>query len=346
MLALAVFAIAVASACTPPREEPGVYQMLYAAEGEPEGTINRILTNAKSDTGMGTGDDLFVAHGGEWAVHTLIHSNDNPDIRLLETNGKESFLLELTPDVAESLPTLTTDGTRVAWVSENTVDGSVQIMTALAGENAAGESIFTVEAPFFVAHRPVFNADGTQLAVLLSFTENGVDYTRLELIEVNGSGSDALTSTNQILSSPHFSSDGLRLYFVNIGDNKLETMRLDDKGVEAVTDELAAYDHLAVSGDDGRIAFAVAEGDSGMQVYSMNMDGSEKVKLSDRAGMTVSAVDISHDGLFVAWYAFDPTDETAADNKVLLARDSAGTGEEGIFTVKNGVTVSGFGFAQ
>jgi Tol biopolymer transport system component len=346
LLAFCLPAFLLSAGCLDENSEPGTYQLLFAAAGEPEGSIHRILTNGKSDTGMGSGGDLFVAEGGEWATHTLIFSGESTDVRVMETNGKSSFLLELTTDVTERLPTLTSDGSKVAWIADDSGAGTTGVYVADAAEGAVGTLLMTVEAPFFVAHRPVFSADGQSLALLLSFSESGVDYTRLELIPTDGGTPETLTQTNQVLTDPHFSADGTRLHFVNVGEGLLEFIRLSDMGVESLVEEISAYSHLAFSADDSRVVYS-AQGDDGEEhVYAMNADGSNKVQLSERKGMQIDTLDISFDGRFVMWFAQDPSDPTAAENKVLFARDSEAAVKEGLYTVVNGTDVLELGFAQ
>ncbi len=189
-------------------------------------------------------------------------------------DGDECHLQKLTTDVAGSWgPAWSPDGTQLAFVSgpylyKMNADGSNK--SRLVTNAPAGQQWFSEWSP-----------DGTQIAFQ-------IDIGCQEIFVVNADGTNLrqLTSTpGRDNYSPSWSPDSMQILFTSRrdpgNDGEAWVMYADGSNQHQITPDNSSPDgYFAWSPDGSKIAF-VSRRDGNWEVYVMNIDGSNQVRLTN-----------------------------------------------------------------
>jgi TolB protein len=191
-------------------------------------------------------------------------------------------------------PAWSPDGKTVAFVSER--DGAHTIYLA-DPEGTDVRRLVGDQLAF--ATDPAWSPDGTRLA----FWGQGAHDTDIEIWVVDADGTDlhAVTSAIGDESMPAWSPDGKRLaYMAGVESADLFTMAADGTDIRQVTATPDLFEANPAWLPDGRIVFDRAGGKVAPDVYVMNADGTNVVRLTD-APRYDGAPAVSHDGSMIAF---------------------------------------------
>ena len=221
----------------------------------------------------------------------------NSEIYVMEPNGNDGITrLTNSPTVADTGPSLSPDGSLIAWDRGGRIwlmnsDGTEQHALTSSGDGRDGA--------------PAFSPDGTKIAFHSS--REGTD--DIWVMNVDGSAQTNLTDTEGNDLGPTWSPDGTKLAFDSDrdGDRDIFTMNSDDGGeLGNLTSDSPSLDADPDWSPDGeKILFVSGRGDT-TSVWTMNVDGSAADNITDAP-------------IFDADPAWSPTGD-----RIVFTRDSGG----------------------
>lgn len=161
---------------------------------------------------------------------------------------------------------------------------------------------------------PAWSADGTRIAFADTLVE-GSFYQGILVVNADGTGLTNLVGGDFNAYNPSWSPDGTRLVFVRSDPGGSQLYVVDmDRNVEALTNNELDNDHPAWSPDGTQIAF-----DADGELYIMDADGSNSVKLTDSPESRDSMPAWSPDGTQIAFVS------ESDEQRVIQIMNSDGT---------------------
>ena len=198
----------------------------------------------------------------------------NSEIYSMEPNGNDGITrLTNSPAVADTGPSLSPDGSLIAWDRGGRIwlmnsDGTEQHALTSSGDGRDGA--------------PAFSPDGTKIA----FHSNREGTDDIWVMNVDGSAQTNLTDTEGNDLGPTWSPDGTKLAFDSDrdGDRDIFTMNSDDGGeLGNLTSDSPSLDADPDWSPDGeKILFVSGRGDT-TSVWTMNVDGTAAEQHHGRA---------------------------------------------------------------
>jgi Tol biopolymer transport system component len=210
--------------------------------------------------------------------------------------------------IEESSPRSEEPGPRYAIVIANADGSDPETIVDEADTGAAGPDIIDV----------TWSPDGSRIAYSGRVVVDGV--ARRTILIVNADGSGGTTAIDGLWTSVDWSPDGERLLVEGFpgegheGQFDLYTISPDGSDLAQLTED-AAGEWASWSPDGTRIAFTSGDDDYHLDVFVMDADGSNRLRVTDWEGFDQSPA-WSPDG---AWIAFtsdrDATTEQQASNR-------------------------------
>ena len=249
----------------------------------------------------------------------IIVYNSRPDVLSLDiysmnADGTNQARLTTNP-AADYDPSVSGDGTRIAFVSDRDTNDEIYVMNA----NGTGQTRLTNNVD--PDQNPSFSADGSKIVFtslrdgnweIYVMDSNGANQTRLTnngpfrddepsfspdgskivfrsnrdgnpdlyIMDVNGANPTRLTFDSNIDNEPVFSPDGSRIAFRSFrdGNSEIYIMNADGSRQWNLTKNPAADYHPSFSPDGSRIAFATDRDGGQIEIYVMNWVGSNTVR--------------------------------------------------------------------
>lgn len=211
-----------------------------------------------------------------------------------------------TPDSAETWPTVSPDGQRIAYVRESAT-GSDILITSLADLSTVALTDDPAQDTM-----PAWSPDGSRIA-FISTRDGGAE---LYVIGVDGSGLARLTSTAGEESTPVWSSDGQRIAYT-VTEQGVRRLAVVTPGMQPVLLSEAQVDGApAWSPDSQRIVYAAETptGSGQYEVFSVRADGQDRFQYTVSGGQ-VAGVTWSPGG---EWIVF--ADNTAGSYDLYAIR--------------------------
>lgn len=171
-------ALAVLSACSGStdlaREEPEATPSAIqgsilppAADADPGFDDPEAQDSPTSPDGTNT-EGLEIEEQQSSPEGRLVVQDSQDQLLTLLPDGTDEVFLTEDPDFKNSLPTWAPDGSRIAWVSESRLDGSVQLISDRF-DNSDRHSIELEQAPVYLS----WNVSGSKLAFLKPARQSG-----------------------------------------------------------------------------------------------------------------------------------------------------------------------------
>ena len=244
------------------------------------------------------------------------------DVMSINADGSNQTPLTTIDDASDYEPSLSSDGTKITFVSNRDGDEDVYIMNS----DGSGQTALTVNDAIEIS--PAFSPDGTKIVFasqrdgnyeIYSMDANGTNQTRLtnnafrddepsfspdgtkivfasqrdgndEIYVMNADGSNQarLTFNSSLDTQPAFSPDGSRIVFSSFRDGNSEIYVMSTNGSRQfnISNHPSADLHPTFSPDGSRIAFATnrdGAGAPGHEIYIMNAYGSNPVRYTNNS---------------------------------------------------------------
>ena len=199
----------------------------------------------------------------------------NSEIYKMNTDGSDQIRLTDNP-ASENFPSWSADGTRIVFQSAR--DGNMDLYSI----NADGTDLTRLTIHPAPDALPACSPDGWKIAFISARDGNAEIYT------MNSDGTDQLRLTDNPAMDlyPSWSSDSRIIAFNSIrnGDGvlKIYTMNADGSNQTRLTDE-PYYQMFSSWSPDGRKIVFTSDRDFDMEVYVIDVDGSNPVNLTNNA---------------------------------------------------------------
>jgi TolB protein len=237
-------------------------------------------------------------------------------IFVMHADGSNVRLLTSTPGALDWMPTLSPDGTRIAFASNRLGD-----VMAIYLMNPDGSGQTRITDNQFSSYRPSWSPDGQRIAYAsfetgelfvmhadgsaqmrltagrsghpswgpsgktIAFQTDGTgtgSVSEIALVNADGSGRTDLTSDARVNEFPSWSPDGKRIAFDSKRDGNTDIWVIDVEGKreQRLTTDAAIDEWPAWSPDGRMIAFARHPSAEESEVYVMNADGTGQTRVS------------------------------------------------------------------
>ena len=224
--------------------EPKLDVELPSVKNQPESEKTQVLIFQSDRNGS---LDIYMT--------ALNQNNSNPNIMTHLTDN----IIQLTDNNFDNKwPSLSPDGSKLAFVSNQSGKDYIYLMN-LDGSNKHRLTDQTEQNENY----PTWSNTGSKIV----FSSGG------RLAFANSDGSD-YQQTNIFSSHACFSPDGNKILYLGIQDNNIYTVNINDvTQITQITDDQVWKTSPNFSPDGNKIAFAANYGE-GVQIYTMNPDGS------------------------------------------------------------------------
>jgi uncharacterized delta-60 repeat protein len=195
----------------------------------------------------------------------------NLEIYSMDANGANQTRLT-TNDAADYDPSSSSDGTKIAFVSDRDKNDEIYLMNS----NGTGQTRLTNNIDRDL--NPAFSADGTKI-VFSSLRDGNWE---IYVMDSNGSNQTRLTNNAFLDDEPSFSPDGTKIVFRSTrdGNSEIYLMNANGSNQTRLTNNVDIGDTEPVFSPDGtRIAFRSFR-DGNSEIYVMKATGSHQWNLS------------------------------------------------------------------
>ena len=245
--------------------------------------------------------------------------NSRPDginLEIYSMNADGSNQLRLTTNAAADYdPSLSSDGSKVAFISDRDKNNEIYVMNAdgtgqtrltnnidpdqnpsfstdgskivfsslrdgnweiyIMDANGLNQTRLTNNGPF-LDDEPSFSPDGSKIV----FRSNRDGNSDIYVMDTTGANPTRLTFDANVDNEPVFSSDGSRIAFRSFrtGNSEIFVMGANGSRQWNISNNSAADFHPSFSPDGSRIAFATDRDGGQIEVYVMNWGGSNPVR--------------------------------------------------------------------
>ena len=225
---------------------------------------------------------------GEKIIFGSYSDPNNPhdeDIWVINADGSDRKRLTDTPSGWSDFAAWSPDGTKIAFCSDRDGTQDIYIM------NADGSGITRVTNDPEPDYYPDWSPDGSKIVYL---SVDPIDNCEIYIVNVNGTNKTNLTNNPEIDGYPSWSPDGTRIAFNRAfyhGQKEVANICVinpDGTNFVQLTQQLTIHEPLGGgvprwSPDGSKIVFQ-AEGEKGLDIYTMNADGTNRVNLTNSTG--------------------------------------------------------------
>ena len=316
-------------------------------------TTTGVFTQVTNTTGFAFTGEPAVSGDGGWVVFTtnadLTGGNADGNAELFRYNTATATLTQVTDTTGGSLfanqaPTVSADGTRIAFVSNRdlvpvvgNLDGNAELFLWNSGTGAFTQATNTTGGYDMAVLGPAISADGSRVAFLsnrdLVAGQNADGSADYFLYDV-GTGSftqlTAIPAPGGIFRLPEVNADGSRVAFTTTAnltganaDSSFEVFLWDaGTGLTQVTNSAADSVATALSEDGSRLALS-----SFADLTGANADGNQEVFLYDTAtGAFTQVTDTTGPDPWAVWSDAPAMTADGTRLAVLSTADLTGTG--------------------
>ena len=235
-----------------------------------DGTGQTPLTN-------NTADDMEPWASPDGSIVFLSNRDGDYEIYKVNHDGSSPVNLTDSPTSTDLDPSVSPDGSRIAFSTDRTGDSEIFLMNA-DGSNP----IDLTNTPSASEADAWFSPDGTKIAFRTDRTGDN------EIFVMNSDGSSPVNLSNSpaFEELPAFSPDGSRIAFVSDrdGNSEIYVMNSDGTNQTRLTNNSSGESHPSFSPDGSKIYF-VSDRDGNNEIYVMNAtDGSNQVRLTNAVG--------------------------------------------------------------
>jgi TolB protein len=264
------------------------------------------LTQASAQT-----DDNEV---GQFAV--IVVQDGNPEIFLMNADGSNPLNLTKNEEW-DSDPQWSPDGERIAFVSGSPMENTEDIYVM----HADGTQLMNVTNSEGNDGLPAWSPDGTQLAFISARSGNAEIYT-LDLSDEDYLPVQITESERPVFIDGWLPDGSGLLYNTSDGNlhGSLNIVTLDGAEIETVHTVDGLITQPLLSPDGSKILFSTF--DDAINLYVVNIDGSNLINLSEIAGASVDYFTWSPDSSQVAFGARDVEGERISNIYVVDADGS------------------------
>ena len=185
----------------------------------------------------------------------------------MDADGSDVTRLTATPNVQETWPAWSPDGTQIAFTSN--AEDSFQDIWVMDDDGSNQTRLTPVEG--FDAF-PEWSPDGTKIA----FSSDRAALDDIWVIDDDGGNPTRLTAGPRVDERPDWSPDGMRIVFSRKGE--IWDMDADGQDETRLTDTPQDEFAPAFSPTGGRIAFSRLGNDGRIGVWAMKADGTGRVQ--------------------------------------------------------------------
>ncbi|HEX8237478.1 MAG TPA: hypothetical protein VF600_16070 [Abditibacteriaceae bacterium] len=282
-----------------------------------------------------TASNISVAAKAKASKGRIVFSSNragNYEIYIMNADG--SGLQRLTEDVPnqyapqDTLPVLSADGTKIAWVSTRDESTDIWIMNS-TGTN---QTRLTTAATDTINTQPAFSPNGNQIAFVSDRT--GIEH--IFLMQVDGSNQTQLTTGDetQRAYAPAWSRNGQRIAFATgpAGATALGIMNADGTERELVLDKKGnpingTNPNFSPNGRQIVFNYAVENGAIGSNIGVVRDNGKVSLLTRSGAGVYNTSPVYSPDGRFIAYSNGDIIVMRADGSKPVNRTNAAGSDE-------------------
>jgi len=229
-----------------------------------------------------------------YIVYQAKEDPDEPwDLYIMRSDGSDPVRLTNTPS-NETLPVLSPDGRKIAFVSDRDGNREVYVM------NRNGSDQTNLSRNAADDWTPSWSPDGTEIA-FASFRDG---HWELYLMTAEGTSQRRITSHSAADYSPAWSPTGDEIAFVSnrTGNLDIHLLSLADLSVQRLTTDPATDQSPAWSPDGQQIAWESYR-DGNMEIFAMDADGSDVRNLSQDVYADDHGVTWAPTGERIAFYS-------------------------------------------
>jgi len=259
-------------------------------DGEPDlftlDVVTGATTKLTTSAGFAELQPAWSPDGGRILYVRRARLSGRPDLFVMNANGRGRTRLTSTP-VPERDPSWSPDGTGLVYAARTAPGEPFRIFVARA-DGSGREQLTSQKAGSDTA--PVWSPDGTRIA-FVSDRDGG--FPELYLMNADGTGLKRLTTNSLIDANPSWSPDGTRVVFERCCENGTSDLFTIDVTTRAEVSVIASASSQEFdpswSPDGTRIAYVAFEvGQSNIDIWVVNADGSSPLRLTQQAGPDLS----------------------------------------------------------
>ena len=243
--------------------------------------VQAVLTDSQKDLGFPS-----YSPDGTKIVYQMTAPDKSGGLAILDVNTKQSKSISQSA-IADAAPAWSPDGQWIAF--QNRVDSNTEI--SVVKPDGTGLKNLTNDPSRDVS--PAWSPDGKQIV----FTSNrGATTQVLQLFLMNSDGSNPhrIYTSSGTSGAPSWSPDGKQIVFANdkedyrSGNFEIFTIEPENSEAEKRLTFRKRYDVSPVFSPNGKKIVFVSELDGNSEVYLMNSDGTNLVRLTRNAAEDIS----------------------------------------------------------